>query len=98
FVPKPLVHAALDLKSPTGATYRQRLDAVRTERQLSEIYEDFVSEVPLGRRLLAGYNPVKTGGPMQVSVAFADNYLREHRYPFGAAPNVRHEVFTRRGG
>jgi hypothetical protein len=98
FVPRAVVHAALKLESPTGATYRQRLDAARTEKQLSEIYEDFVSEVPLGRRLLADYNPVRTGGPMQVSIAFAEEHAREHRYPFGANPNVRREIFTRRGG
>jgi hypothetical protein len=97
FVPKALVHAALDAKSPTGATYRQRLDAARTERQLSEIYEDFIGGVPLGRRLLADYNPVRTGGPMQVSIAFAEDHAREHRYPFGDG-SVRREVFTRRGG
>jgi len=98
FVPKALVHAALDLRSPTGATYRQRLDAARTERQLSEIYEDFIGQVPLGRRLLADYNPVRTGGPMQVSVAFAEDHAREHRYPFGNGDRIRREVFTRRGG
>lgn len=97
-VPKALVHAALDLESPSGATYRRRLDAARTERQLSEIYEDFISEVPLGRRLLADYNPVRTGGPMQVSIAYAEGYAREHRYPFGAGAGIRREVFTRRGG
>jgi hypothetical protein len=97
FVPKALVHAALNLRSPTGATYRQRLDAARTERQLSEIFDDFISEVPLGRRLLADYNPVRTGGPMQVSIAFAEAHAREHRYPFGG-DRIRREVFTRRGG
>lgn len=98
YVPKPLVHAALNLKSPTGATYRQRLDGARTERQLSEIYEDFISEVPLGKRLLADYNPVRTGGPMQVSIAFAEAHAREHRYAFGSGASIRREVFTRRGG
>jgi hypothetical protein len=98
FVPRPLIHAALKLESPTGATYRQRLDSARTEKQLSEIYQDFIGEVPLGRRLLAGYNPVRTGGPMQVSIAFAEAHAREHRYPFAANPDVRREIFTRRGG
>ena len=98
FVPRPLVHAALARESKTGATYRQRLDAARTERQLSEIFEDFIDGVPLGRRLLADYNPVRTGGPMQVSIAFSEAYARDHRYPFGGDLDVRREVFTRRGG
>ncbi|MET0292086.1 MAG: DUF1615 domain-containing protein [Steroidobacteraceae bacterium] len=98
FVPKALVHAALARTSPTGKTYRQRLDAARTEKQLSEIYDDFIGDVPLGRRLLADYNPVRTGGPMQVSIAFSESYAADHRYPFGASPNVRREIFTRRGG
>jgi hypothetical protein len=97
-VPRVVLHAALGLKSPTGKTYRERLDAARTERNLSEIYEDLISAVPLGRRLLADYNPVRTGGPMQVSIAFAEAYAREHRYPFASDPNIRREVFTRRGG
>jgi hypothetical protein len=97
-VPMLLVDAALRLESATGATFRQRIDAARTERDLSEIYEDFIGRVPLGRRLLADYNPVRTGGPMQVSIAFAESFSRTHRYPYDASPRVRHEVFTRRGG
>ena len=97
-VPKVLVHAALDFTSPTGETYRARIAKARSERALSEIYEDFIGQVPLGRRLLADYNPVRTGGPMQVSIAFAEGFAREHRYPFASSPNVRREVFSRRGG
>lgn len=97
-VPRALVHAALRIESPTGATYRQRIDAARTERQLSEIFEDFIGEVPLGRRLLADYNPVRTGGPMQVSIAWSRQYAKDHGYPFGTNADIRREVFTRRGG
>lgn len=97
-VPMVLVNAALGLTSPTGETYRARLEKARTERTLSEIYEDFIGQVPLGRRLLADYNPVRTGGPMQVSIAFAERFAGEHRYPFASSLAVRREVFTRRGG
>lgn len=99
-VPALLLNAALDLNSPDGQTWRQRLGKARTERALSEIYEDFISEVPLGRRLLAGYNPVRTGGPMQVSIAFAEGFAAEHRSSRGysSALPIRREVFTRRGG
>lgn len=97
-VPMLLVDGALELKSSTGGSFRQRIDSVRTERDLSELYEDFIGRVPLGQRLLADYNPVRTGGPMQVSVEFAEGFARTHRYPYDPAPRVRREVFTRRGG
>jgi hypothetical protein len=97
-VPAFAVRAAMQLDSPNGKTYDQRLAAVRTERELSEIYEDLIASIPLGRRLLASANPVHTGGPMQVSIGFAQNYARKHDYPWGKVDSVRHEVFTRRGG
>src|SRR5690606_40586372 len=67
-LPAFLVQAALNIKSPNGKTYNQRLDTVRTEKQLSELFEDFIGMVPLGRQLFGGLNPVRTGGPMQVSI------------------------------
>ena len=60
--------------------------------------QDFIDQVPLGRRLFASSNPVRTGGPMQVSVEFAQRYAREHGYPHDEGESVRHAVFTRRGG
>ena len=95
-VPGLLVDAALRITSPDGRRYAQRLAEVRTERQLSELYEDFVGMVPLGGKLFGGLNPVRTGGPMQVSIAFAQAHTRGYPYPLDAG--VRHEVFTRRGG
>jgi len=97
-VPMLAVRAALALDSPDGRSYAKRLDTVKTERQLSEIFEDFVGMVPLGRRFLADRNPVRTGGPMQVSVAFAQAHAQAHRYPYEVDGSIRHEVFTRRGG
>jgi hypothetical protein len=99
-VPKFLVRAALELDSPDGRTYAQRLERVRTERQLSELYEEMIAQVPMGSRLLAGANPVHTGGPMQVSIAFAQQHARSRKYPYAlpAGGTIRHEVFTRRGG
>lgn len=95
-VPEFAVRAALGLGSPDGRTYAARIDAVRTERELSEIYEDFVGMVPMGRRLFAGFNPVRTGGPMQVRVDFAERHARGYTYtPDGS---IRREVFDRRGG
>ncbi|HEY0178193.1 MAG TPA: DUF1615 domain-containing protein [Dokdonella sp.] len=97
-VPQLVVRAALALKSSNGRSYADRIDAARTERELSLVYEDFISKVPLGQRLFGDANPVHTGGPMQVSVEFAERYAREHPYPYPVDGSIRHEVFTRRGG
>jgi hypothetical protein len=97
-VPQLLVQAALAVRSPDTRTNRERIDAARTEKELSDLFDDFVGEVPLGGRLLAGYNPVRTAGPMQVSIAFAEQQARAKPYPYRMAARVRDEVFTRRGG
>jgi hypothetical protein len=97
-VPQFLVKAALRLDSPDGKTYEQRLARVRTEQELSRLFEDFIGEVPLGQRLFARKNPVRTGGPMQVGIAFAEQHVRTRPYPYPSGASIRHEVFTRRGG
>ena len=96
-VPLALVHAALDLKSSDGRTYRQRINAATTERQLSDVYEDFTGRVPLGRRLFASWNPIRTRGPMQVNVAFAEQFQAIKPYPYhDSRRDLRDELFTRR--
>lgn len=95
-VPAFMVDAALALRSPDGRSYAERLRAVRTERDLSDIYEDMIGSVPLGRRLFADYNPVQTGGPMQVGIPFAES--KAAGYPYPVEGSIRDEVFTRRGG
>jgi hypothetical protein len=97
-VPMLAVRAALALPSKGGRTYAERIDAVKTERQLSEVFEDFVGMVPLGRSFLADRNPVRTGGPMQVSIAFAEAQAKSRAYPYPVGESLRREVFTRRGG
>jgi hypothetical protein len=97
-LPKFMVRAALQLASPDGRSYSERIYAVKTERELSEIYEDFIAGVPLGTRLFARHNPVRTGGPMQVSIAFAETLVASQPYPYPVASSIRREVFTRRGG
>ncbi len=97
-VPALAVRAALALSSSNGTSYADRLETVKTERELSELYEDFIGRVPLGKTFLADDNPVRTGGPMQVSIAFAEVQLKERRYPYALRDTARHEVFTRRGG
>jgi hypothetical protein len=96
-VPRILVHSALELRSPDGKTYGQRIDAARTEKDLSDIYEDFIGSVPLGSRLFANLNPVRTRGPMQVNVTFANRYAAVRPYPYTVKGSIADEVFTRRG-
>jgi len=97
-IPALLVHAALLFKSPNGRSYDERIAAVRTEQDMSRIYEDFIGSVPMGKRLFENDNPVHTAGPMQVSIAFAEQQVHAHPYPYPLGDSVRHEVFTRRGG
>ena len=95
-IPLFLVHTALKINSPNGKSYSERLDTVKTEKQLSAIFDDFINMVPMGQTLFGAYNPVHTGGPMQVSIAFAEQHAKG--YPWKMTGTVRQEVFTRRGG
>jgi hypothetical protein len=95
-VPQFVVDAALQVHAPDGSTYAGQLDRVRTEEDLSALFEQMIDRVPLGRHLLAGLNPVHTAGPMQVSIAFAQSHARGYPYPI--AGSIRQEVFSRRGG
>ncbi|WP_395683639.1 DUF1615 domain-containing protein [Dokdonella sp.] len=97
-VPQFVVRTALALSSSSGPSYADRIASVRTERELSLVYEDMIGRVPLGQRLFADSNPVHTGGPMQVSIEFAEQHAREHPYPYPIEGSIRHEVFSRRGG
>jgi hypothetical protein len=96
-IPRLIVHSALDLRSPNGRTYSERVNAARTEKDLSDIYEDFIGSVPLGQRLFADFNPIRTRGPMQVNVAFANLYAAVRPYPYPVKNSIANEVFTRRG-
>lgn len=95
-IPRLLVDAALQIESPDGRSYAQRLANVRTEQQLSSLFEDFIGMAPMGQRLFGGLNPVHTAGPMQVGIAFAQAHARGYPYPPDAS--IRQEVFSRRGG
>ena len=95
-VPRFVVDAALRVHAPDGSTYAEQLDRVRTEQDLSALFEEMIDRVPLGRHLLAGLNPVHTAGPMQVSIAFAQSHARG--YPYSVVGSIRQEVFSRRGG
>lgn len=97
-VPMFLVRTALRVSSPDGRSYAERIDRARTERELSDTFDDFIGMVPMGRRLFSGWNPVGTGGPMQVSIEFAEAHAKRRPYPYPLDDGIRHEVFTRRGG
>lgn len=97
-IPKVLLDAALLKSSPDGRSYKARIDALRTERQMNDLFQDMIAELPYGRTLLADYNPVRTGGPMQVSVDFAEDHSRRRGYPYPVRGSIRSEVFTRHGG
>jgi len=97
-VPSLVVESALKLVSSDGRSYNARLDAARTERQLSELFEDMAARLPLGKALIADHNPVRSGGPMQVGIAFAQAHAEARGTPFKLAGSVREEVFSRRGG
>lgn len=101
-IPKLALDAALARTSPNGRSYRQRIDSLRTEKQMSLLYSDIIEGLPFGRQLLSGYNPVRTGGPMQVSVAFAREHVRDNAYAAAlvreAGGDVRSAVFSRKGG
>ena len=97
-IPKVVLDTALLKTSPDGRSYRARIDSLRTERQTSALFEDMIAELPFGKTLLADQNPIRTGGPMQVSIAFAEEFAREKAYPYPVNRSIRDEVFTRRGG
>jgi hypothetical protein len=96
-IPSPVVHEVLKLRSPNGLTYEKRIDEARTEKQLSQIYEDFTGTIPLGRALFASWNPIRTRGPMQVNVAFVHKFEAAHPYPYPLTVSLDDELFTRRG-
>ncbi len=96
-IPKVVVHQVLQINSSTGTSYAQRIDSARTEKELSDIFEDFTGSVPLGRSLFASWNPIRTRGPMQVNVAFADKFSEATPYPYPVKVSVEDEIFTRRG-
>lgn len=95
-IPQFVVDAAMSKTSPDGRTFKQRVDALRTKREMNALYEDMVRELPFGQTIFEHKNPIRDGGPMQVSVAFAETHVRAWPYPYSYS-SLRDEVFTRRG-
>ena len=96
-LPLVMVHGVLALKSADGRSYAERISAAKTEKDLSDIYEDFISGVPMGRTLFEDHNPIRTRGPMQVNVAFASQFSAATPYPYPVKRSIPDELFTRRG-
>jgi hypothetical protein len=97
-VPEWILEKALNNTSPNGKTYSQRIKALRTESDINHLFDDMTNELPLGKQLLKDYNPVHTGGPMQVSLKFSEESVKETPYPFAIKRSLRDELFSRRGG
>jgi hypothetical protein len=96
-VPMLIVNGVLQLKSSDGRSYGDRIDAAKTEKDLSDVYEDLIASVPLGKTLFADRNPIRTRGPMQVNVAFAEQFSSATPYPYPVKSSISDELFTRRG-
>ncbi|WP_028451172.1 DUF1615 domain-containing protein [Chitinilyticum aquatile] len=97
-LPMVAVKTALLKPSPDGRSYKERIDTLRTEREMNALYQDLASEARSIGLPIAQKNPIRTGGPMQVSVAFAESHVKVWPYPYTRRGSVRDEVFTRRGG
>lgn len=97
-IPKLLISAAMLKSSPDSRSYQQRIDALKTEKQLNALYLDMIDELPFGKQLFADANPVRTAGPMQVSIEFAEQHALATPYPYPVGKTIRDEVFTQRGG
>ena len=97
-IPQTVIDWMLAASSRDGRSYQQRINSLRTEKELSDLIEEIVAQVPAGKKLFPNYNPVRTGGPMQVSVEFAESHVRVRPYPYPINGSLRNEVFTRRGG
>jgi hypothetical protein len=96
-VPTSLVHGVLQMKSSDGRTYGDRIDHAKTEQELSDIFEDLTGTVPMGRTLFERWNPIRTRGPMQVNVVFAEQFVKVRPYPYPLHGSLTDELFTRRG-
>lgn len=97
-IPTRVTNWILSTTSADGRSYKKRIRVLKTEKQLSDLIEEIIARVPAGEKLFANYNPIHTGGPMQVSVKFAENLVRVRPYPYTIHGNLRNEVFSRHGG
>ena len=97
-LPMLAVKTAFLKSSPDGRSYKKRIDALKTEKQMNDLFEDMAADAHALKLPLSLKNPIRTGGPMQVSVDFAEDHVRVWPYPYKPKGSIRSEVFTRRGG
>ena len=103
----------LDNHPKGDKSYLQRIRTARTERDLDLTYRamvndfgsasnmSFIVQSGLLNRMIEERNNISTVGSMQVSVRFAMDEARRHRYlPMTLSDDyaVRDELYTRRGG
>lgn len=100
------LNAILEGKAPGDkATFGQRLQKLKTERDLDRLFRDvadaYRGQLPGPLSMLAGgagleeYNPVTTAGSMQVKVSFAKELAESEGLDDAA---VRELLYTRGGG
>jgi len=97
-IPQWVMEHSLEVTSPDGRSYNERIAALKTESDVDRFFEDMISEIPFGEKLFADYSPVRTGGPMQVSWSFAHAYVANRPYPYPIKTSLRNELFSRKGG
>ncbi|MDO9179839.1 MAG: DUF1615 domain-containing protein [Agitococcus sp.] len=97
-LPMLAVKLALLKPSADGRSYKARIDALKTEKQMNALFEDMVADAGKIGLPFEMKNPIRTGGPMQVSIDFAESQIRAWPYPYSYKGSLRNEVFTRRGG
>ena len=97
-IPLPLVKLILQRKSANGKSYAARIDALKTEREMNALFEELIADGQNIGLKFSIANPIRTGGPMQVSVDFAEQQMRAWPYPYPVTDTVRHMVFSQRGG
>ena len=99
----PAASAAINVRlrqqAANGRSFHDNLRAIRTERDLEHWYQAFTAAHLTGPLLrLAGKDVdtlISTLGSMQVSVAFARDFAREHDIP---EPDIRARLYSRAGG
>jgi hypothetical protein len=109
---RPVFRRLLSARAPADPrTFEERLQQVRTERDLDLVFRDLLAYYQsahpgaFGAATLAGklfdlqslaeLNPITTAGPMQVSVEFAEAWARDHH---GQPATARDALYTREGG
>ena len=93
------INVRLRQQSADGRTFYDKLLLIRTERDLERWYQEFMAARMTGPLLrLVGKDVdtlISTLGSMQVSVAFARGFAREHDIP---ETDIRERLYTRAGG